>query len=976
MDFSLEAVTNFLAESAANVTLLVSDVVPDNVQNHIDLTKEAYHSTLTAIRLWGLVFLPAFNFCVWLCMTVVDIVLPILPPIWEFFKTMSKQLWGLFMTHAWPVVYRKLIRVKEKLLEADPTTIIFTVLSLALLMILVRTARAFVNAGYISRGRMYVQVKTAAGKKIMQKALNGLSASTFHAILIVHAIVTVLYMPGIANALTHSSIYWWICVFYPSYAALSSIHKYKMGDTSQKSYERLNKWLVYWSVAIALAIVLQLPFVLMVVGNVEIIYMLRCHFVFWLWFPYTNGASFMFDLLVPFINTFIRTLPGPGVVGPTEKGLIENMINGLVPPKVKWMVDWGLQVGPILLVSLVFFLTPGVLTAYGAIFVGQVYPCYMSLTTLIRNTTQPAVTAKAPFKSGMPIDRKLSSTPSTPTNNKSMTPGNDVHVHQTHMPRGHKNDNLIPEYRHDVHWLTYWAAFAPMRVGIHVLAWYLDGLPLWHHAELALIIWLMTSGADTVVNELDLLIFRQDWRLRNSGVEEATETPVTASLRKRDARHKEASETTSATTTPLRSNRTIDPINNTISEANIFKGVPRQRINRQTSESKRRTCNVEDETRVDAHSVPIMVELPDVTGAFRRLYALGTSSFTKTLNLELNDDVINIFAAGAILILTFAALCSLHSSYKVRRMEVNKLQLVEKLRSHLESMYANREDQRKLLTSVKKVKRLATEHSDSVVMMKIFIKEDVHELSLKILHDNMDVPEVAAEMMDLLSIILEPTAREAPSYPEVGDLTISIALRHSNETVLIKCLRLLATLCMSTSSHQELINNDNFFEVVNCGFESTSESMQIEACRVVQRCAARCTVNTQKNLLKHGYHVRLLLTLRNAKNSSTADVALGALANVAHKNDQNDLLIEVGAIEIIHNTIADSFEDAGVVMRGIGALLNLAVFGNDVKANRKALTEAQTSQLATVVMKKFKSDYMIQQRAMALRDVLKRSIFG
>ncbi|KNC69436.1 hypothetical protein SARC_18054, partial [Sphaeroforma arctica JP610] len=49
---------------------------------------------------------------------------------------------------------------------------------------------------------------------------------------------------------------------------------------------------------------------------------------------------------------------------------------------------------------------------------------------------------------------------------------------------------------------------------------------------------------------------------------------------------------------------------------------------------------------------------------------------------------------------------------------------------------------------------------------------------------------------------------------------------------------------------------------------------------------------------------------------------------------------------------------------------------SDTKGNREALQEAHTGQLASSIMKKYKSDYMIQQRAMALRDLVKKGLFG
>ena len=40
------------------------------------------------------------------------------------------------------------------------------------------------------------------------------------------------------------------------------------------------------------------------------------------------------------------------------------------------------------------------------------------------------------------------------------------------------------------------------------LSVYLGGLPLWHHVELFVDLWLVITGANTIVGELDQLVYR------------------------------------------------------------------------------------------------------------------------------------------------------------------------------------------------------------------------------------------------------------------------------------------------------------------------------------------------------------------------------------------------------------------------------------------------------------------------------------
>ncbi|KNC84800.1 hypothetical protein SARC_03008 [Sphaeroforma arctica JP610] len=288
----------------------------------------------------------------------------------------------------------------------------------------------------------------------------------------------------------------------------------------------------------------------------------------------------MFGILVPFINRFVRKLPDT-TVSDDKKGIIASLFHAVFPASVRWMVDWVLQVGPVLVVSLPFFLTPGIITSYGAIFVGQVYPCYMSVTTLIQNG---AVRSNV---KGKKKAKQLAGKPSK----------------KVPMPRGHENDATRPEARHDVHWLTYWCTYSPLRMGLHVLMVYLPSVPGWYHIELGMVIWLMMKGSGVLVNELDLLLFRRNWKKldniqRQKGMMEvgeepavklteteikdesttisATKTIVASPAIKREGRHKEPeldAQTTEQTQLPLRSNTDISTDGPPSSSSNVRKRV-------------------------------------------------------------------------------------------------------------------------------------------------------------------------------------------------------------------------------------------------------------------------------------------------------------------------------------------------------------------------------------------------------------------
>lgn len=49
---------------------------------------------------------------------------------------------------------------------------------------------------------------------------------------------------------------------------------------------------------------------------------------------------------------------------------------------------------------------------------------------------------------------------------------------------------------------------SPFQMCLVSLSEYLGTLPLWHHLELVVVLWLLIRGADTIVNEVDQLMYR------------------------------------------------------------------------------------------------------------------------------------------------------------------------------------------------------------------------------------------------------------------------------------------------------------------------------------------------------------------------------------------------------------------------------------------------------------------------------------
>ncbi|KNC78701.1 hypothetical protein SARC_08873 [Sphaeroforma arctica JP610] len=254
--------------------------------------------------------------------------------------------------------------------------------------------------------------------------------------------------------------------------------------------------------------------------------------------------------------------------------------------------------------------------------------------------------------------------------------------------------------------------------------------------------------------------------------------------------------------------------------------------------------------------------------------------------------------------------------------------LTAELRPILTCIDANDNDRLKLLASLEKVRRLATKHISSASLRTVFIKEDVHTQASELLKKKQDQPEVASAAMGVLAVVLKPSAKGAPPRDDVGQAAIQLILdNQDNRDVLINGLRLIVTVCIIQEAHESLFENDEIFKVLDLAFESKDRTAQEEACRTIQKVCSTASADTRGILLDHGYHVRVLLMLRELESPEALECALGALANLAHKNERNAELIDVGAIDGIHTIVNDNFDEQGVVMRGVGALLNLAVFG-------------------------------------------------
>ncbi|KNC84799.1 hypothetical protein SARC_03007 [Sphaeroforma arctica JP610] len=258
-DLQMEAMSSYVVESAKNITVAISEAIPDDIHQHLELTRNAYESTITAIRLWGLVFLPVFNFLYWLVVSVWNVVLPILPPIWEALKSAAAYIWQLFLIHVWPSIHIRLMHMKRKLSQADPPTVAFTIATMFILVMVLSKIRSFIRAGYLKRLRVYAVQKARDMNRMVKKMLSGLGASTFHVCIFAHALLTVFhYLPEAATEpLSHPALFWLVTLCYPAYATLCAVHQYRVADPRPSTLNNLNRWLTYWTVIVALGVVLQ-----------------------------------------------------------------------------------------------------------------------------------------------------------------------------------------------------------------------------------------------------------------------------------------------------------------------------------------------------------------------------------------------------------------------------------------------------------------------------------------------------------------------------------------------------------------------------------------------------------------------------------------------------------------------------------------------------------------------------------------------
>ena len=192
-------------------------------------------------------------------------------------------------------------------------------------------------------------------------------------------------------------------------------------------------WLSYWAMIATAYLIWSFPIVgATVIQRFEIFRLLLLAFVVWLQSPLTDGADLGLIILKKLLGRYVREVRT--TVTPENSNFVLRMLVGfrIITDEQRIVFTEVVSDGSnVILLSLIFLVTPGFVTRVGCLLVGIGYPMY---------ATVAAVT--------------------------------------NHIPRAQK------------WWLIYWVAFVTFTMMHDFISIGFDWLPLWFHIRLCIIVWL------------------------------------------------------------------------------------------------------------------------------------------------------------------------------------------------------------------------------------------------------------------------------------------------------------------------------------------------------------------------------------------------------------------------------------------------------------------------------------------------------
>jgi len=149
-------------------------------------------------------------------------------------------------------------------------------------------------------------------------------------------------------------------------------------------------WLKYWSVVATLSLVEQAPGLGHVLGLVPVWPEMRLVLGVWLQLPLTSGADVAFQWMVPLMDKYFRRMPA---VSGERQGMALQLLagTGLVSESTRAHLAEVMSTGgPVLVLSLPFFISPSVVTRLGVLLVSLAFPAHASAAAVMRGEPSPA----------------------------------------------------------------------------------------------------------------------------------------------------------------------------------------------------------------------------------------------------------------------------------------------------------------------------------------------------------------------------------------------------------------------------------------------------------------------------------------------------------------------------------------------------------------------------------------------------------
>lgn len=295
----------------------------------------------------------------------------------------------------------------------------------------------------------------------------------------------------------------------PSKRGRHSRSRARISSTDMKAFEktvdsvnilimRLRRLTMYWVLYAIFIIGTEAG------GNVFLSYLpmwqqIKMGALVWLWFPLTDGIEVAYDLVIPFIHHYIKSVhqkvdqvkkghaassssSSTDAQPPSNYSGIFMMMLGVlvtlrvISPKTQSIILTSTRDSGVVLCSVIFFFQPGFITRYGCLFAGLAYPSYTSILRLAQTS------------SAIELDKSKITT---------------ISSFNRYMIVELQSNSL--QLQNIMFWLMYWQLIVIVNSAYAFSVFFFGVLPLQYHCELLFLLYLQVPpfrGAKTLYTAL------------------------------------------------------------------------------------------------------------------------------------------------------------------------------------------------------------------------------------------------------------------------------------------------------------------------------------------------------------------------------------------------------------------------------------------------------------------------------------------